>query len=239
MKSNNKIVIFGYPRSGTKLLSAIYEQQNYFRFGAFFDTFTSDIVIHENGLPCTQRRDISLQKKEQVDRLHVTGIEKDDIKRTELSKDRVELFLPHKDIPNTIVTVYPENFNYIPNLHDILKDRYFLCARRSNKFEQLLSNFISWDNLNYYDEVESKPVYVTKVTAEWFTEKLLEAEKMQDNIVESGYGRYIDFDKLILGTEDLGFEYSVTSNDHNKNLESLIKNLDQVKEVISKYINIS
>ena len=54
---------------------------------------------------------------------------------------------------------------------------------------------------------------------------LARLEKMQDRCVNNGNGIYIDFDELVQGRADLGFDYQVTTYDQHRDLRSLVLNL--------------
>ena len=57
---NNKLVIFGYPRSGTKLLADIYSKNGYHNFGEFLNIQSAEIVPSE--FPYAKRMEIHKQK---------------------------------------------------------------------------------------------------------------------------------------------------------------------------------
>ena len=43
---HEKIAIFGYPRSGTKLLASVLTQQGYFNLGEFFESYSTHIELN-------------------------------------------------------------------------------------------------------------------------------------------------------------------------------------------------
>ena len=114
-----KITIFGFPRSGTKLLANIYKQQGYHSFGEFFNPSTTDIV--NDSLP------FAIRSKNWQDN------------NPTLTEERLNLFKQFIDVDPSTVTLMPIALYYMPTLLNSLGNRYVLCTRRSNKFEQLLS----------------------------------------------------------------------------------------------------
>ena len=210
----NKITIFGFPRSGTKLLADIYKQQGYHNFGEFFNCATTDIV-HDT-VPYAIR-----------------SVSKNNIS-TLLVEERIKLFNTYQDVTPSIVTLMPKLFSYKPYILNSLGDRYYLCTRRKNKFEQLISYFISNYNFNYDGLKVSKEVKIHPGFIERGFKELLTTYRIQQYLVSTGQGRYIDFDQLIAGKEDLGFEYEVTSKDEHTDLYSLVENLDEVKSQIKE-----
>jgi hypothetical protein len=220
----NKLAILGFPRSSTKLLASVHEQNGYFNFGEFFDTFSSD--IDTAGIPFAKRYSTEDQFKFRATRN--SSLFATNYKQHTETKRRIDLYKQHADI-KSIITIWPENFELTPELFEILSDRYFLCTRRANKFEQLLSRLATHYNLNYNNEVESKPFTAELRTFELFYFNLKKVENLQDYIINSGRGRVVDFDKLISGNEELGFSYNVTSEDQHSNLYDLVKNLDEIK----------
>ena len=227
----NKLAILGFPRSSTKLLASVHEQNGYFNFGEFFDTFSCD--IDATNIPFAKRYSIEDQFKFRATRnssLFATNYEQ----HIE-TKRRIELYKQYADVMS-IITIWPENFELAPELFEILSDRYFLCTRRVNKFEQLLSRVVTHYNLNYNNEVKSKSFVVELRTFELFYFNLKKVENLQDYIIKSGRGRIVDFDRLITGNEDLGFPYNVRTVDQHTNLYDLVLNLDEISQ---KFINLN
>lgn len=224
----NNILIFGNPRSGTKLLAEIFRLQGYHNFGEFFNTFNTDIS-YVNEVPHAirtsqekQRWFFNLRKQQ--------GIFLNDHLHRGLMRDRLKLFNQFKSITPSIVTVWDLTFQLVPESFNLTNERYMLCPRRQNKFEQLLSRAITRELCNYNGEVESTPVTINEMDFHYYFRSLVHVEQLQDYFVENNQGRLIDFDKLIMGCEDLGFNYSVTSQDQHTNLESLVVNLDEIRQ---------
>jgi len=230
----NKL-IFGNPRSGTKLIAKIYQDNGYHNFGEFFNSFSAEIVNEE--IPYAVRT--SRETQAEVFRLRKEkGWWYDDFKHSKIIRDRFDLFKKYKDV-KSIVTVWEATFQLAPETFELINDRNVLCTRRNNKFEQLLSRCITKVHFNYDEEVKSTATPISTSEFEGYFRTLTHVEALQDQIVKMGKGVIIDFDDLISGKANLGFEYSVKTKDQHSNLEDLVLNLDEIKEkfnfLIRKY----
>ena len=226
-------MIFGHPRSGTKLLAKIHQSHGYHNFGEFFNAFSSDIV--EDTIPYAVRMSRETQT-EQVRLRKELGSYYDDYKHSIIVRDRYELFKKYDSVSPTIVTVWEATFQVAPETFELTKDRFVLCTRRANRFEQLLSRCVTKEHLNHDGEIESTPITIAIPTFEYHFRTLTHVETLQDSIVKMGCGSIIDFDELISGTADLGFEYTVETNDQHSNLENLILNLDEIKQKFNSLV---
>ena len=234
---NTKLTIFGFPRSGTKLLASIYEQQGYHNFGEFFNPFSTSIV--ENlPIPKSARLSIEEQKAEQNRREKISTVSNYVIKNR-IVKDRYSKFKNFIDLEPSIVTCWMSDIQFMSTLLPAMGDRFILCPRRKNKLDQLLSYCVSKHNNNFDGEIISKPVVVDIVFLDNTFCHFYKTERLQDTFVKLDMGRYIDFDLLITGQEDLGFDYKVTTKDQHTDLESLIINIDEVKNRIEELKNFS
>ena len=228
MEHVNK-VIFGGPRSGTKLLAKIFQNQGYHNFGEFFNSFSCEIVY--DNIPYAKR----ITKEKQCiisDTRKKSGIYYDDFCHAITVRDRAKLFKEFNSVTPSIVTVWEASFKLAPETFKLTDDRYVLCTRRINRFEQLLSRSITKMNYNHDNEFKSAPVEIKLSTFEFHFQSLVYTEQLQDQIINLGKGRIVEFDKLITGQEDLGFPYSVTTTDQHPDLETLVLNLD---EIVAKY----
>lgn len=70
---------------------------------------------------------------------------------------------------------------------------------------------------------------------DYFYYQFVSTENLQKTLVDSGRGKYINFDELIIGESDLGFAYEVQTQDQHKELEQYIINLGEVKKRIYKF----
>lgn len=221
-----KLVIFGSPRTGTKLLADIYQQQGYHNFGEFLNTF-SGVINTDSAVPYTTRMPITDQRQLRETRSFRGRIIDDCYHRKEV-KNRLNLLQDFKHISPSIITVWLAAFDYAPvMLDDFLRDRFFLCTQRQNVFEQLLSRLVTLYHLNHNNEIPSDPITIDldKLTYQFITHTRV--RQLQQYLVDCGRGKFIDFDELISGTADLGFRYEISTIDQHKNIHDLILNLDE------------
>jgi hypothetical protein len=142
----------------------------------------------------------------------------------------------YKDNPtqNSTVTVWVETLMYIPDLFSELSNHRFLCTRRKDEFEQLVSRYLTYCFKNYNEEVSSSPVHVnTDLFAHFFFEKK-KTDMIQSRLVEKKLGVYVDFDDLIRGQFTHDIQYVVSTRDQHRDLLELVTNLDQIKHVYEK-----
>ena len=233
MEYVNKI-IFGGPRSGTKLLAKIFQKQGYHNFGEFFNSFSCEIV--HDIIPYAKR--ISIENQTVIsDTRKKSGIYYDDYCHATIVRDRAKLFNEYNSVTPSIVTIWEASFKLAPETFKLTDDSFVLCTRRNNRFEQLLSRSITKIHFNHDDDVKSTPVEINLKTFEFHFQSLVYTERLQDQIVNSGKGKIVDFDKLIAGNEDLGFSYTVTTLDQHENLQALILNLEEVTAKFNTLVN--
>lgn len=218
----HNIVIFGYPRSGTKLLADVMVQNGYHNFGEFFDTWSSELGRDNTAirLPIPQQDIIkeNFHKDQTIARFNHFNV----------GMDRIQRFaLADKQQPNT-VTVWFNNFTAVPDLVNALHGRFFMCTRRINRLDQLLSKSITDQLHNYNNEIKSTPVTVDLGLFNFYYFQLIQVERMQQAIVDRHQGVIVDFDQLIQNKASLGFKYKVRSVDQHTNLSDLITNLPDV-----------
>jgi len=224
---SSKIVIFSFPRAGTKLLADILQQQGYHNFGELFETFGTEI---DNLDPPTAKR-LTLEKQHKIfESTNSPSLVNEDLhSHSLLISNRVELYKKYRNIMPSTITVFLNNIEIYPELLSILGDRYFLCLRRRNLLDQIISRVITQIHKNYNGEIESTKIVIDTWRIDKFFFNIKKLERIQDFIVSEGKGQIVDFDKLITSTENLGFKYSVTSIDQHPNLWDLVINLDEVK----------
>jgi hypothetical protein len=233
MLTSTSIVIFGFPRSGTKLLAGILKQQGYYNFGEFFDTFSNyvtDDMVAQRLATCRQI--------EIFNKIHENTWE-EMIKHRVLLEDRIVKFTPYADMNKSTVTIHGNTVDMAPYLFDLLNKRYFLCTRRTNKLEQLLSRILTYNFKNYNEEFNSNKISINIPLFDRFFYGLKNVGHTQDYLVSTGRGMNIDFDQLISGQANLGFKYNVTTNDQHTDLKSLISNYDEILNRFEYLISIT
>lgn len=219
-------VIFGFPRTGTKLLAQIHKDQGYHNFGEFFDPFANDLV-ETKALPRVKRKSVKDQHA-LVDQWKKDGAHKFWFDHGTMCRDRVEMF-PWDYSEPSIVTVWPENLEMAPELLHRLSGRTFLCTRRVNKFENMLSRVLTYTHKNYEGEVETVPVRIAETLFAEFFYKMVKTERIQRYLLKNHLGLLIDFDELIAGTANVGFPYEVKSKDEHLDLRSLVLNHQELR----------
>lgn len=210
----NKLAVFGMPRTGTKSIRDIFKRHlGYMDFGEIFTTFydadTGDKIKNTDAYTKYPRVVVEITP----------------------TPDQVEFYKKRTKFNSikSIVTVFSPYYDECPGFEDVVKDHYFLCPRRSNTFDQLLSLLISKHNYNYAGTTKSEPVTIDLKEFDGYYDLLMTSLRRQEQLVKEGRGRFIDFDKLICGEEDLGFKYIVTSKDEHEDLKILTKNYKEIK----------
>lgn len=219
----NKLVIFGYPRSGTKLLSTILSHKGYHRFGEFFDTWTSDIDIDKSiRMPSQKIEDIK-------NRLDINGF-LEEYNHIKYINNRFTYWKNILDrYPKWSVTVWLENILQMPSLFLDLSDCYWLCPVR-DPWEQLLSYLIVRANYNPDGDIDSKPIavqYNVFIRQYW---RIQRVKFLQHDIVSRKMGEFVQFDELISENNSMLLPYNVSSVDQHTDLKSYIQNITEVKE---------
>lgn len=210
----NRIAVFGMPRTGTKLLRSIFKEQlGYLDFGEVFTTFYDSNTGEK------------IDNREAYIKYHHVTVE---IKPTD---EQIEFYKKRTKFKSikSIVTIFSAYYDEYPGFEEVVKDHYFLCPRREDNLEQLLSIVISKKNNNYAGTTKAVPVIIDLKDFDYYYNLLTTSLVRQEQIVREGRGRFIDFDKLIRGEEDLGFKYRVTSKDEHEDLKALTINYDEVK----------
>jgi hypothetical protein len=230
----NKKTILAFPRSGTKLLAGIFERRGYHNFGEFFNTFSHGInnanIPYASRMPVAQQHQVLKTRK-------TRGPNLDNYTQTLIIQHRYKKFLEYADITPSIITTSNSTFDFFPEAVSVLSDRQVLCLRRINRFDQLLSRCITMTYLNHDDETKSRPSKIDKTYFEFCFYTLARLEKMQDRCVKAGNGIYIDFDELVTGRADLGFNYQVTTYDQHRDLRILVLNLAETMKLYDSLVN--
>ena len=219
----NNYVIYGYQRSGTKLLADILRQNGIYVYGEFFDTFSSEIIDGK-----IKRIDSECQRKMQESLSDKTPNQIYDIHRPLLS-DRYALFKTFTRNEPSVITVWEENLIILPELAQLFTNRIVLCTYRLDRFQQLLSFYVTFVNKNYNNEFPSNKVKINKKIFNWFYQMMCSVDKRQKELVESGKGVWIELQQMIDDNSLLGFPYKLDTEDQHIDIEKFIVNLDEVK----------
>lgn len=216
----NKIVIFGYPRSGTKLIAKILESFGYYSYGEWYDVWTSKITEENN----IDRYDPDHQKD-----IINTSINSPNF----TSNKRVNALIARSNLlcmkEKYVITIWEENlseFAFILNNHN---DCLWVCPQRSH-FDQLLSRLLVLYNSNPDGHVISNKIVIRSndfCRAYW---KLHRIESMQKWLVRQNKGVLVPF-ALLIERAFPGFyrPYEINTLDQHVNLFEFILNLEEVK----------
>jgi hypothetical protein len=220
----SKLAIFGFQRSATKLLANILTQGGYHSFGEFFDAYSSNVV----GDTAT-RLPVDLQLSNR--RLYKSEVPfMFTYFRTIEARERLLSFTKLQQPTLSVVTVWSDDFDLLPDLFTQLRDRHFLCTRRKNKLDQLLSYFITKTHRNFNGEVPSTPVTIALRDFAHNYYMLQKTELFQDYLLDNNMATLIDFDELTTGKIEFGFSYGIRTVDQHSDVSSLITNIDEVNE---------
>ena len=218
---NDKVIIFSYPRAGTKLIAKILADNNYHNYSEWYDTWTSTV-------------DVATQTSRRLSRVEIENnySELDASSRNYVHTKKIlerHALLDSKFTRSTI-TVWWENLSMFPMLMNLHKDRTWILPKR-NSWDQLLSWYIVFVNKNPNGDIDSNPVQVSYHDFERLYWKLRNVTTIQDWIYNNYRAVTIDFDELITGqSKEFGFEYSVDTDDQHDDLESMILNLKQTRK---------
>jgi hypothetical protein len=131
---------------------------------------------------------------------------------------------------SSVVTAWYATFEIVPTAMEFLNSHEILCLKRKNLFEQLLSRLVTIKNLNHDSEILSEPIEVESSTLEYYYYYLRKTLTLQEHCVRRGLGVWVDFDELITGRSELGFDYRVNTIDQHPDLSVVVKNYDQACE---------
>lgn len=233
---NTKIAIFGFPRSGTKLLADAFVQNNYHNFGEFLNIYSSYITNDNNTYPSAKRMPIENQRMLKDQREQSAGF--DAVNQSKRMHDRLSELKPYLTVEPSILTLWPEQYLLMPHLFSNFKEHHFLCTRRKDELSQFLSRLVTYYNLNYNDEIASVPVTVDLKIVDSMYLMMLRTKHIQNKLVAGGRGRFVDFDELISGTADIGVNYTVTTTDQHVDVSQYIQNLNEVTNRIQGLKNL-
>ena len=221
---DKNLLIFGYPRSGTKLISTILSRKGYFVLGEFFDTWTSQ--TDNNGAERLSPDQILRVRSYfnihhlSLDYIHAMELSR----RIRMWKDRVS------DKDKWAVTVWLENLSVMPTLITHFGNCKWLCPRRDT-WDQLISYLVVQANSNPDGNKKSLPITVGETLFHRQYWRLHTVLLLQDELINSGLGYRIEFDQLISGKCELfGENYIVETNDQHLNPEDFVLNIDDVRE---------
>ena len=216
MIENKRFVIFGFPRSATKLLANVLTQAGCHNYGEWYDVWSSEVkgdrAIRISD-PATIRTNQRTLTRPEV------------CKRT---TERYSHWLTVDKHDDWTITIWPDDLRSFPFLLQSYQDCFWLCTQR-NEWDQLLSWLVSKENQNYNATHTSNNVTVNKRDFQDSIDRMARAKLYQEWIVENLPSKVIQFDDLVHGTADVGYKYQVDTTDEHSNIENYITNVDEVK----------
>lgn len=221
MTLSNRVVIYSYPRAGTKLIASILEAKGYHNYGEYFDTFTVSVAND------TATRNTPQQIKEKYSGSFLNT----DHTIYHDTKTIIERFncMNLQQYPLSTVTVWHENLVMFPFLLEKLQNFTWILPQR-NKQKQLYSWLVVFYNNNPNGDVASKPVIVDQKSFQRLYYKQKIVYQLQDWIKNNYASVVVDFDRLITGREENLGVYAVNSTDQHDNIRDYITNIQQVDE---------
>lgn len=216
---HNNLVIFGYPRSGTKLLASILSSFGYHNYGEWYDTWTSQLIEDK-----IIRYDADSQKQILVRNINRPNFSR--IKHLDALINRANRL---SVCQKYVITIWEENLADFPFISSLHEKCLWLCPKR-NRFDQLLSRIIVLYNKNPDGDVESQFIRIQIADFRRNYWKLHRIELMQDWLIQQNKGCQVQFESLIGGTFS-GFNnlpYDVTTLDQHQDLYKLVVNFKEV-----------
>ncbi len=221
---HKQIIIFGYPRSATKLLASVLQDFGYHRYGEWYDVWTSK-VVGNTAVRLPQEEVPAASPARHFERTFTEQAER------ELNLDRRWKTVHQQLNPDKwVLTLWPNNLGLFPFPIMNFKDCYWLCTTR-DRWTQLLSWIISSQNSNFDGHIKSQQVQVDKVFFLRSYWQLRRTELWQQWILENLNSTTVPFEELTKGTyQGFGQTYPIKSKDEHKNLGSYILNLSEVED---------
>jgi hypothetical protein len=218
---SNQVVIYSYPRAGTKLIASILESKGYHNYGEYFDTFTVSVANDS----ATRNTPQQIKEKYSGSFLNTDHTIYHD------TKTIIERFnrMDHQQYPRSTVTVWHENLVMFPFLLEKLQNFTWILPQR-NRQKQLYSWLVVFYNNNPNGDVESKSVVVDKKSFQRLYYKQKIVYQLQDWIKNNYASVVVDFDRLITGREEHLGAYNVNSADQHANIRDYITNVQEVDE---------
>jgi len=212
--SHKNIVIFSHPRSGTKLLANILENFGYYSYGEWFSLYSTIIENNKAIRRAVYTESISSKSESGYKKI------KEHVQRSEL----------YKRTDNSVITIWPETLSECPFILLNLVDYHWICLKR-DPWDTMLSYYISVKNKNFDGDFVNQSCVFNEDTFRMTYWNYYKACEMQDWIIKNKSATVIDFQDLVSGSSTaFGKEYTVNSRDENINIESLVENINQVKE---------
>ncbi len=217
MLKHNQIAIFSQPRTGTKLLAKILKNFGYHYYGEWYANLST--VIQDD---VSIRRETYLEKPLSASQSHY-------VNSIEYIKRYQQLLNIKKKFPRSVITIWPQAMFEFPFIVNQFIDYHWICIKR-NPWDQLLSFYISSINKNFDGLHQSVSTLFKEITFRKLYWDYHTTATIQQWLIDNQVATMIDFDELVTGSSKVfGIPYDVATKDEHEQLESLVENLDQVK----------
>jgi hypothetical protein len=216
---HNKVIIFGYPRCGTKLIAQMLTTHGYENLGEYFDTWTSKLV---NNRPIRLSQHVQQHQHQQ----YIKSPDLENFSHTLELLNRTNTF----DNPpiRTSVTLWYENIKIFPILSSIYQNHRWICAQRNN-FDQLLSRIVVSINANPDGNYPSQRVDIKRSQFETQFWRLQEISLLQEHLVANQLAVKVQFEDVINGKFPDNLQTKVHTVDQHKDLYSYVNNINEVE----------
>ena len=222
LMDHHRLVIFGYPRCGSKLIASLLAQIGYHNHGEWYDTWTSR--MEGNQLVRMTADDQRLRR-----------VKSDETPRRQGYRHLLETINRHSTIDVThrkyVVTIWHENAGLFPGMIMRYHDHLWLCPRRNN-WDQLISRMVVWYNGNPDGDTDSSMVTIDRDIFSDQYWKLQQITTAQDWLIESGNGISVPFKDTINGhLPGVTTKIVVNTHDQHPELESLVSNIEEIRKL--------
>ena len=227
---HDNLIIFGHPRSATKLIASTLNDFGYHSYGEWYDLWSSKINDHTA---------VRLSPPD-IKKVRVQNLSDINFLKFKHTSELIELHerweKTHQTLnpPSWVITLWPYDLENFPFLIDKFKNHHWICPTR-DRWTQLLSWMISLYNCNYNGDIESKSITVFEEHFNNSYWRLRSTEVTQSWILSNFSSTQVRFDEITSGTfTGFGKDYMIKTMDEHSNLESLILNVNDVREWFNK-----
>jgi hypothetical protein len=225
---HHRVVIFGYPRCGSKLIAALLKQSGYHVHGEWYDTWTSRMEGSQ-----LVRMTASDQRIRYLKNIENPG--RQGYRHLLETTNRHSLC----DISyrKYVITLWHENISLFPMMMMQYQDHFWLCPYRNN-WDQLISRMLIWYNGNPDGETDSEMITIGHDVFSTQYWKLQQVTSMQGWLVKNGNGTWVGFEDAIHGRlPGVDTVLKVSTSDQHVDPESLISNLDEIRSLFNDLEN--
>ena len=225
----NQVVIFSFPRAGTKLISKIFGQFGYHEHGEWFDTYSTAIDTDHSAKRIVSAKQTHMQQfcRTQPDAARYYHLN--------ATLERFDQFPCQEQ--KSVLTLWPENLESCAFILHRLAGALWVLPQR-DPYTQLVSFMVAHNNQNFNVAGINQPVTIEKWLFRLCYWKLKRTQRTQAWIAQHFDCVTVPFDLLISGDfTGFGKPYTVTSADENTDLYSLVQNPDEARAWFDEFEN--